>query len=157
VIRGVKGLPTAAAILAALALVHLAARPAPAAAKLEGQWMLTLNIPDGPRSATVRTLLMNMSVSPRNGSLHGRVTLTDDSGRTVGGAWRQVGKKVSIAFELPCAGEATCASLILLGKVKGGGFLIKKGTVIVMWDTPNDRNPALYDTSNGSFRGDRLQ
>jgi hypothetical protein len=27
----------------------------------------------------------------------------------------------------------------------------------VMWDTANDRNPALYDTSNGTFKGERLQ
>jgi len=25
-----------------------------------------------------------------------------------------------------------------------------------MWDTINDRNPALYDTSTGTFRGDRI-
>jgi hypothetical protein len=28
--------------------------------------------------------------------------------------------------------------------------------VIVMWDTENQSNPALYDTSNGTFRGDRI-
>jgi hypothetical protein len=28
--------------------------------------------------------------------------------------------------------------------------------VIVVWDTPNDSNPALFDTSNGTFRGDRI-
>lgn len=135
----------------------LSGAPVLAAAKLQGQWTLTLTIPDGPNSPTNSTVILNMDVSPRDGSLHGRVTLTDQAGRTVSGAWRQVGKNASIAFELPCPGDVPCASVILLGKVKGGGFLIKNGTVIVMWDTPNDRNPALYDTSNGSFRGDRLQ
>jgi len=132
-------------------------RPAYAAAKLEGQWTLTLTIPNGPSSNVTENLVLSMIVSPRDGSLHGRVTLTDQSGRTVSGAWRQVGKNASIAFELPCPGDVPCASVILLGKVKGGGFLMKKGTVIVMWDTPNDHNPALFDTSNGTFRGDRLQ
>ena len=128
-----------------------------AAKQLQGQWTLTITIPDAPSSATTRTLTFNVDVSPRGESLHGRLNLTDAAGRTVGGAWRQVGKRVSIAYELPCPGDLPCASLILLGKVKGGGFVIKNGTVIVMWDAPNDRNPALYDTSNGSFRGDRLQ
>jgi len=26
-----------------------------------------------------------------------------------------------------------------------------------MCDTPNAHNPALFDTSNGSFKGDRLE
>ena len=144
-------------LLVATAVGWLLETPALAAAKLEGQWTLTITIPDAPNSATTRTLTLNMNVSPRDGSLHGRVTMTDQAGRTVSGAWRQVGKSVSIAFELPCPGDVPCASVILLGKVKGGGFVIKKGTVIVMWDTANNKNPALFDTSNGSFRGDRLQ
>ncbi|HSB08967.1 MAG TPA: hypothetical protein VLM38_05610 [Blastocatellia bacterium] len=144
-------------MLLAAATLLMSGIPVSAAAKLAGQWMLTINIPEGPNSSTNRTLVLNMAVSPRNGSLHGRVAITDEAGRTVSGAWRQVGKRASIAFEMPCPGDVPCASVILLGKVKGGGFVIKNGTVIVMWDTPNDRNPALYDTSNGSFRGDRLQ
>ena len=78
-------------------------------------------------------------------------------GKTVSAAWRQVGKNVSIAYELPCPGDGLCASLILQGRVKGGGVLIKRGSVIVVWDTTNSRNPALYDTSNGSFRGDHIE
>jgi hypothetical protein len=144
-------------VLIAIAIGLVAASSILAAPKLEGQWTLTITIPEAPNSATTRTLTLNMNVSPRGESLHGRVTLVDQAGRTVSGAWRQVGKSASIAFELPCPGDVPCASMILLGKVKGGGFVIKKGTVIVMWDTPDDRNPALYDTSNGSFRGDRLQ
>jgi hypothetical protein len=125
--------------------------------ELSGLWTLTITIPASPTSAAIRTFNVTMEVSPRGESLHGRATLTDETGKTVGAAWRQVGKQVSIAWELPCTGDSPCASLIMLGKVKGGGVLIKKGSVIVMWDTPNDRNSALYDTSNGSFRGDRIQ
>lgn len=146
-------------LILAVAALLLTVSPSTNAAKppLEGQWTLTITIPDAPRSATTRVLTVNMNVSPRGESLHGRVNLTDEAGRTVGGAWRQAGKSVSIAYELPCPGDVPCASVILLGKLKGGGFVMKKGTVIVMWDTPNDRNPSLFDTSNGTFRGDRLQ
>ena len=124
--------------------------------ELTGQWSLRITIPEGPGRTTTRTFLVTLDVSPRGESLHGRANLTDESGRTVGGAWRQNGKSVSIAYELPCPGDGPCASMILQGKVKGGGILIKKGKVIVMWDTPNESNPSLYDTSNGSFRGDRI-
>jgi len=146
-------------MVVAVAALLLTVIPSINAAKppLEGLWTLTITIPDAPHSATTRVLTVNMNVSPRGESLHGRVNLTDAAGRTVGGAWRQAGKSVSIACELPCPGDVPCASLIMLGKLKGGGFVIKKGTVIVMWDTANDRNPALFDTSNGTFRGDRLQ
>ena len=146
-----------AAMMAAAAVVLAVSPPVDAAKDIEGQWVLTITIPDSPNSTTTRTFTVNVDVSPRGTSLHGRLNLTDGAGRTVGGAWRQVGKQVSIAYELPCPGDGPCASLIMLGKIKGGGFVIKKGTVIVMWDTSNDRNPSLYDTSNGSFRGDRLQ
>ena len=125
--------------------------------ELNGLWTLRITIPESPTSTTSRTFTVTMDVSPRGDSLHGRANITDQAGKTVGVAWRQVGKSVSLAYELPCPGDGPCASLILLGRVKGGGVLIKKGSVIVVWDTPNDRNPALYDTSNGSFRGDRLQ
>jgi hypothetical protein len=131
--------------------------PAFAGNELKGLWTLRITIPESPTSANSRTFTVTMDVSPRGDSLHGRANITDQEGKTVGVAWRQVGKSISIAYELPCPGDGPCASLILLGRVKGGGVLIKKGSVIVMWDTPNDRNPALYDTSNGSFRGDRIQ
>lgn len=133
------------------------ARDVFASNELAGQWLLTITIPDSPTSATTRTFTVNVNVSPRGESLHGRMTMTDQAGRTVGGVWRQAGKDVSIAYELPCPGDLPCASLILLGRVKGGGVLIKRGAVIVTWDTANSRNPALFDTSTGSFRGDRLQ
>lgn len=146
-----------AAVVAMLLLIAMAP-PAFAGNELGGQWTLTITIPDAPGSTTTtRTFAVNLSVSPRGESLHGRLNITDEASRTVGGAWRQVGKNVSIAFELPCPGDGPCASLILLGRVKGGGVLIKKGTVIVMWDTTNNKNPALYDTSNGSFRGTRIE
>ena len=143
-------------ITAAIAITVLLIAMAPdalAGNELAGQWTLTITIPESPGSNTTRTFTVNLDVSPRGESLHGRLNITDEAARTVGGAWRQVGKSLSITYELPCPGDGPCASLILLGRVKGGGVKIKNGTVIVMWDTTNNRNPALYDTSNGSFRG----
>src|SRR5262249_9301510 len=138
--------------------ILLAAAPSVFAAKqLAGRWTLTVTIPDGPNSSNTGTLTLTLDASPRGESLHGRLTVADESGRTVGGAWRQVGKNASIAFELPCPGDVPCGSIILLGKIKSSGTRIKNGAVIVMWDTPNDHNPALYDTSNGSFSGQRLE
>jgi len=147
----------AAAAFAATLLLIATAPPALAGNELAGQWTLTITIPDSPGSNGTRTFAVNLIISPRGESLHGRLNITDELGKTVGGAWRQVGKNLSITYELPCAADGPpCASLILLGRVKGGGVLIKKGTVIVMWDTANSRNPALYDTSNGAFRGTRI-
>jgi hypothetical protein len=143
--------------LAAVAMLFAAAPLALAGNELTGLWTLTITIPESPTSTTTRTFTVNLDVSPRGESLHGRVNVTDQTGKMVGGAWRQVGKNVSIAYELPCPGDGPCASLILQGRMKGGGVLIKRGSVIVMWDTANNKNPALFDTSNGSFRGDRLQ
>jgi len=142
--------------LAALALLFATAPSAFAGNELKGRWALRITIPEGPNSTTTRTFTVTLDVIPRGESLHGRANLTDESGKTVGATWRQAGKRVSIAYELPCPEGGQCASLILQGRVKGGGVLIKKGTVIVVWDTTNDRNPALYDTSNGSFRADRV-
>ena len=131
--------------------------PAFAGKALEGRWSVNVTIPVSANSKTKRTFTINLDVGPRGDSLHGRMTITDDQGRTVGGVYRQSGKQVSITYELPCAGEGddSCASLVLLGKVKGGTRL--KGSVVVMWDSQNSQNPALYDTSNGSFSGDRLE
>jgi hypothetical protein len=147
----------AAFAVAAMLLLIAAAPPALAGNELAGQWTLTITIPDSPGSSATRSFAVNLIVSPRGESLHGRLNITDEAGKTVGGAWRQVGKNLSIAYELPCPGDGPCASLILLGRVKGGGVLIKKGNVIVMWDTANSRDPALYDTSTGTFRGTRIE
>lgn len=125
--------------------------------ELAGQWTLRITIPVSPGTAAIRAFTVTVDVMPRGESLHGRMNITDEAGRKVGAAWRQVGKSVSIAYELPCPGDGPCASLIMLGRVKGGGVLIKRGSVIVMWDTPNPNDPALFDTSTGSFRGDRVK
>lgn len=151
----IRGSVTVATV--SMMLLIVVAPKAYAGNDLAGKWTLTVTIPEAPGSKTTRTFTLNLDVSPRGESLHGRLNITDEAGRTVGGAWRQVGKQISIAYELPCPGDFPCASVIMLGKVKGGGVLIKKGQVIVMWDTANDKNPALYDTSNGSFRGDRVE
>lgn len=144
-------------------LVVMDAAPSPltpvdfAAKKFDGAWVLTITIPEFAGSSNLRTLTVNVAAAPRGESLHGRSTITNEQSRTVAGVWRQSGKKVSLAYELPCAGEgdASCASLILIGKIKNN-TRIKSGDVIVMWDTPNDRDPALYDTSLGSFSGERV-
>ena len=149
--------PTRVAVILVGLLGALVISPsALAGKKLQGRWQLTITIPEPPISDKTRILLVTMDVSPRGDSLQGRLTITNEAGRTVGGVWRQVGKKVSIAYELPCSPGEQCASLVLLGKVKEGGVKIKNGNVIVMWDTPNEQNHALYDTSNGSFSGERL-
>ena len=147
----------AATLVVATILIFATPPAALAGNQLAGRWSLTITIPDAPGSTTTRSFSVNLDVSPRGESLHGRLNITDEAGRTVGGAWRQVGKSLSITYELPCPGDGPCGSLILLGRVKGGGVLIKKGEVIVMWDTTNHKNPALYDTSNGSFRGTRIE
>ena len=145
-----------AVVLVALVGALVISPSALAGKKLDGRWQLTVTIPELATSDKSRVFPVTIEVSPRGSSLQGRLTITDEGGRTVGGVWRQTGKKISIAYELPCSAGAQCASLVLLGKVKDG-VKIKGGTVIVMWDTPNDRNHALYDTSNGSFSGERLE
>jgi hypothetical protein len=144
-------------ILVALFVLAALATPAFAGKKLEGRWALNVTIPVSAVDGTKRTFAINLDVGPRGDSLHGRMTITDDSGHTVGGVYRQKGKKVSITYELPCDGSdpATCGSIILKGKIKNSNTTLK-GSVVVMWDTANPQNPALYDTSNGSFSGTRL-
>jgi hypothetical protein len=128
--------------------------PALAGKKFAGRWQFTITIPQSPNTDQTQTFSVDLDVEPRDNSLHGRLAINDAEGRTVGGVWRQAGKRVSVAYELPRTPGGQRASLILLGKIKGTA--IKKGDVIVMWDTPNDRNHAQYDTSNGSFSGLRL-
>lgn len=143
--------------LTVVVVVFAAASTAFSGNELTGRWTLTITFPDGAGSTTTRTQTVTLEVFPRGDSLHGRANLTDETGKRYGATWRQVGKRVSIAYELPCTADTQCASLILQGRVKGGGIVIKKGSVIVVWDTPNNRNPALFDTSNGTFRGDRIE
>jgi hypothetical protein len=140
----------------AAALV-LAGTPALAQKSFEGRWTFTVTIPTSPDSKDKRTFNLDIDALSRDGSLHARMTITDAEGRTVGGVWRKDGKKVSITFELPCLEGETCATLVLKGKMKKGFTVIKKGDVIVMWDTENEQDPALFDTSNGSFSGARVQ
>ena len=145
-------IPVVALIIFAITLPALAGNK-----KLEGRWALNVTIPVSAVDNTKRTFAINLDVSPRGESLHGRMTITDDTGHTVAGVYRQNGKKVSITYELPCDGSDPNAfgSVVLKGKVKDGGRPFK-GKVVVMWDTSNEHNPALYDTSNGSFSGTRM-
>lgn len=121
----------------------------------EGEWTLTITRPISP-DGQKETFTVNAVAGPRSGGMHGRVTLTDSLNRVFPGVWRQTNKKASITFELPCEEGDTCGTLVLIGKIKPN-TRIKKGTVIVMWDTPNDDNPALYDTSKGTFTAERVQ
>lgn len=122
----------------------------------DGEWTLTINRPATPGSNQREAFIVNALASPRSGSLHGRVTLTDSENRSFPGVWRQTNKKVSITFELPCDEGEACGTVVLIGKIKNK-TLIKKGDVIVLWDTPNNDNPALFDTSTGKFSGARIQ
>jgi hypothetical protein len=146
-----------ARVTAVIVIVLAAATTAFSGNELAGRWTLTISFPDGPGSTATRTQTITLEVFPRGDSLHGRANITDEAGKKYGATWRQVGKRVSIAYELLCSGDTQCASLIIQGRVKGGGVIIKKGSVIVVWDTPNNRNPSLFDTANGTFRGDRIE
>jgi hypothetical protein len=144
------------AILACVIGVSILTPSVSAANSLEGRWALNITIPRSPGSRETRTFTINIDVTPLQG-LVGRMTITHPDNVTVGGAWRQTGKRASITYELPCPGSdgSPCATLVMLGKVKGDR--LKKGKVIVMWDTPNDDDPSFFDTSLGAFNGTRLQ
>jgi hypothetical protein len=137
-------------------LLFLAAPVFGAGKAFDGKWRLTMTIPIAPNSNQMQTFTVEVDASPRGDSLHGRMMITDADNRVVGGVWRQVGKRVSITYELPCTEGAPCASVVLMGKIKVENTKIKAGDVIVMWDTPNDNNQAQYDTSTGTFTATRL-
>lgn len=147
----------ASAVVLILVTVLAVAPSALASKKFEGRWAVSVTIPAAPNSGDKRTFNFTFDVGPRGESLHGRIDITDDQGRTIGGVWRQVNKKVSITFELCPEDGGPCVSLVMLGKLKDSNSKIKKGDVVAMWDTENGQNPALYDTSNGSFSANRLQ
>jgi hypothetical protein len=145
-------------ILTVTACLLFLALPAFSAGKaFDGKWRLNITIPVAPNSSETRTFTVDVDASPRGESLHGRMMITDNVGRVVGGVWRQVGKRVSITYELPCTNEAPCASLVMIGKIKVENTKIKGGSVVVMWDTPNASNHAQYDTSNGTFTATRIE
>ncbi len=97
-----------ACALATVALLLTSASPAFAGKELSGRWVLRITIPEAPGSTVTRTFNVTLDVSPRGASLHGRANMTDEAGRMVGAAWRQTGKSVSIAYELPCPGDGPC-------------------------------------------------
>jgi len=146
-------------LTATLLLLSCAFWPVPPAlAKgplLVGKWQITITMPASPGSNQKSNHPVTLNVSPMDdGSLNGRLTVTDQDNKTVSGVWREVGKMISITYEPVCDASqaAPCATLILLGRVKGGGTIVK-GQVIVQWDSQDSRNPALYDTDNGKFSG----
>src|SRR5215472_4002431 len=102
---------------------------------LVGKWQVTITMPVSPGSNQKNSQTVTIDVSPMDsGSLNGRLTVTDQSNRTVSGVWREVGKMISITFEPVCdpSQGAPCSTLILLGRVKGGVKI--KGQVVVEWD-----------------------
>jgi len=122
---------------------------------LVGKWQVSVTLPASPGSSQKNSFTVNLDVSPMDaGSLNGRLTVTDQQNNMVAGVWREVGKMISITYEPPCSPSqgVPCATLILLGRVKGGGTVVK-GQLVVEWDSPDSRNPALYDTDNGKFSG----
>jgi hypothetical protein len=143
-------------VVVAVTALCLTATNVLAANPLDGVWSVTITIPQSPNSTLNQTLAVTMNVTPLGDSLVGRLTITDSQNRTVGGVWRQVGKHISITYELPCGASGdTCATLVMLAKLKGDR--LKGGQVIVVWDVPDNKDPALYQTSNGSFTGSRGQ
>ena len=125
---------------------------------LVGKWQVTVTMPVTPGSGQKNSQTLILNVSPMDSSsLNGRLTVTDQSNRTVSGVWREVGKMISITYEPVCdeSQGAPCATLILLGRVKGGGTIVK-GQVVVEWDRPDSSNPSLYATDNGKFSGQAL-
>jgi hypothetical protein len=148
-------------LAATLLLVSVSSTIPHAAAKglpLEGKWQVTITMPASPGSNQKNSQMLIFNVSPMDSSsLNGRLTVTDQSNRTVSGVWREVGKMISITFEPVCdqSQVAPCSTLIMLGRVKGGGTMIK-GQVVVEWDRPDSSNPALYETDNGRFSGQAL-
>ena len=108
----------ASAIALILVTVLAVAPSALAGKKFEGRWSVSVTMPVAPNSNDKRTFTFNFDVGPRGESLHGRITILDEQGRTIGGVWRQVNKKVSATFEICPEDGGPCASLILLGKLK---------------------------------------
>jgi len=146
---------TSVVLLLGAGALSLCGSPALAATPLDGVWSVTITIPESPTSTLNQTLSVTLNVSPLGDSLVGRMTITDSQGRTVGGVWRQVGKHISITYELPCSSGDTCATLVMMARLKADR--LKNGQVIVMWDVPDNKNPALFQTSVGSFTGTRGQ
>jgi hypothetical protein len=150
----IKRRSLAVSIAAALGICLFVAVPrAKCQNPLVGNWTATITIPSGPGSTDMVSSTVTFNVSPRGNSLVGRMTITDDQGQVVAGVWRNVGKQISITYEMPCDPTSTtpCGTLVLRGKVKTAVGQIKGTTAFVMWDKPNGQNPALYSTSNGSF------
>ena len=131
----------------------LIAPPVYSADGLVGAWTVTITIPSAPGSQQTVTSTVTFNVTARGKALVGRMTITDDQNRTVAGVWREVGKSISITYEPFCdpSSPGPCATILLIGKVKAAAGVIKGSKAIVIWDTPNSRNPALFSTSEGTF------
>jgi hypothetical protein len=145
-------------VAVAVALLFAAgiAGPVADAKKLwKNEWIITVTVPDSPSgnhfgTRTFTILARNFDSPPSPLPLR-KLTATAADGTEVQGVWRQVGKKFSLTFELPCEPGAPCGTLIVRG-----GFKLQvtmRGQAYMIWDTPDPDNIARYETVNGTFEG----
>jgi hypothetical protein len=145
------------AVAAFAVMMALAGQVPTASAKklYKGEWVITITAPDSPTgnsfgTKTFTVLARKFDFPPSPLPLN-KLTATAQGGPAVQGVWRQVGKNFSLTFEIPCEAGATCATVILRGRIKPKDFM--RGTAIVVWDTRDDENVARYQTVNGTFEG----
>jgi hypothetical protein len=145
------------AMIAVAMLILLAGQVPTASAKklFKGEWVITITAPDSPTgnrfgTQTFTVLARKFDFPPSPLPLN-KLTATAQGGTAVQGVWRQVGKKFSLTFEIPCEAGAICGTVILRGTIKPKDFM--RGDAIVVWDTRDDENVARYQTVNGSFEG----
>lgn len=145
-----------AIVAVALLFAAGAAGPVTDAKKLwKNQWVITVTVPDSPSgnhfgTRTFTIVARNFDSPPSPLPLR-KLTARAEDGTEVQGVWRQVGKKFSLTFELPCQPGAPCGTLIVRG-----GFKLKvtmRGQAYVIWDTPDPGNIARFETVNGTFEG----
>ena len=144
------------AIAAALLMLAGLAWPAADAKKLwKNEWIITVTVPDSPSgnqfgTRTFNILARNFNAPPSPLPLR-KLTATTEDQTDMQGVWRQVGKDFSLTFELPCAPDSTCGTLIVRGRFKTKTTM--RGQAYVIWDTPDQDNVARFETVNGTFEG----
>jgi hypothetical protein len=119
------------------------------------EWVITITAPDsetgyhfGTQTFTIKARNNDFPPSPL--PLR-QLTASSTDGTVVQGVWRQQGKKFSLTFELPCAPDAACATVILRGKTKSETKM--KGQTILILDNRDRKNVAGFETVNGTFEG----
>ena len=146
----------AAAVIAILLALGATAPVNAGKGKLwKGEWVITVTAPDSESGFHfgVKTFTFRASVndSPPSPLPLQQFSATSDDGMVVQGVWRQVGKKFSLTFELPCNEGEPCSTVILRGKMKSKTQM--SGQTILVLDVRDRRNAAGYETVNGTFQG----